>query len=215
MTGVLRIGLFAHGTLWTVDFDGDLPPRCEARIATTFVELGKESIAQLTAAMEDPDHDRVRRRLETGRRCFALLVDGDVAAYGWVSYGTEWVNELDRALTFAPEEAYIWDCRTRPELRGQRCYSALLSACIYRLHEEGTPRVWIGSDLDNRPSIKGFANAGFRHVVNLALYHWGRITLLYAQSAPEALPHLVRTARQAATAPYEREIGPVSIGYKR
>lgn len=213
MTRILDGGLFGRGTLWALELDTYLPPRCEARIAATFVELDRDSIIEAANAANDSIVDRFRSRLERGRRCFALLVDGGVATYGWVSYGAERVDEMDRTFTFADTDAYIWDCWTHPALRGQRCYSTLLSGCIYRLHREGTPRVWIGADLDNKPSIKGFANAGFHRIVDLTLYRWGRVTLAYTRPAPTAASQAVRAARRATTAPHERRFGPVAIGY--
>lgn len=214
MARLLDVGLFGRGTLWALELGTDLPPRCEARVATTFVELDKESIAEVVDATDTSTLDDFRSRLKRGRRCFALLVDDTVGTYGWASYGAERVDEMDRTFTFADDSAYLWDFWTRPALRGQRCYSALLSECIYRLHSEGTPRAWIGADLDNKPSIKGFANAGFHRIVDLTLYHWGRVTLAYTRPPPTAPAHLVRAARQATTAPHERRFGPIAVGYR-
>lgn len=214
MAWLLDVGLFGRGTLWALALNDGLPPRCEPRIATTFVELDAESIVEAANGADVSVLDRFRSRLESGRRCFALLTDDTVATYGWVSYGAERVDEMDRTFTFADDDAYLWDFWTRPALRGQRCYSALLSECIYHLHSEGTPRAWIGADLDNRPSIKGFANAGFHRIVNLTLYHWSRVTLAYTRPSPTASAHLVRAARRATTAPHERRFGPIAIGYR-
>lgn len=217
MARLLDVGLFGRGTLWAVELDSNLPPRCEARIATTLVELDKESLRREDFAFAEtatpPTLDHFRSRLQSGRRCFALIADGTIATYGWVSYGAERVDEMDRTFKFAADDAYIWDCWTRPALRGQRCYSTLLSECIYRLQSEGTQRVWIGADLNNIPSIKGFANAGFHRVVDLILYRWGRITLAYTRPASSASPLLVRAARAATTASHERRFGPIAIGY--
>jgi ribosomal protein S18 acetylase RimI-like enzyme len=210
-----EMGVLARGTLWALEPDAGLPPCYEARIPTTFAELGEKSIPDLIDATPYVDPDTIRGRLTGRRRCVALLTDGAVAAYGWISYGAERVDELDRTLEFASDEAYIWDCHTRPALRGQGCYSALLSECIYLLHAEGTPRIWIGANLDNIPSIKGFANAGFGRVVDLTLYRWGRVTFAYTRSAPAAPPHLVRAARQAISEPYEQQFGPIIAGVKR
>lgn len=214
LTRLFEVSVFQQGTLWALEPDAELPPRCEARIPTTFVELGAESIPDLLDATPYVDADAIRGRFAGRRRCVALLTDGAVAAYGWISYGAEQVDELDRTLTFATDDAYIWDCHTRPSLRGQRCYSALLSECIFMLHAEGTSRIWIGSNLDNTPSIKGFENAGFGRVVDLTLYHWSRATFAYTRSAPDAPAHLVRSARQAISEPYEQQVGPIIVGVK-
>ena len=49
-----------------------------------------------------------------------------LAAYGWVSFGEEFVGELGLHLKLLPGEAYIWDCVTVPAFRQKHLYSALL-----------------------------------------------------------------------------------------
>ncbi|MFW5943207.1 MAG: GNAT family N-acetyltransferase [Chloroflexota bacterium] len=204
-----------EGTLWAVEPQRRLPDRCEARVATTFVELAQGELPQMVDAMGFEAVDPYRRRLQTGRRGFALLVDGAYGTTGWVSQGSEGVDELQRTFTFDPDDAYIWDCVTRPDLRGKRLYSAFLSHCIYHLYEEGAPRIWIGSNRENVPSIKGFENAGFRPVVDVNLRRWGPVTFVRFYPDAQAPPHLVEAARRAMTIPAERRLGNVALGYRR
>lgn len=204
-----------EGTLWAVEPARGLPDRCEARVETTFVEMDEAGLPDMVATMDFDAVAPYRRRLATGRRGFALLVDGDYATTGWVSTGKERVNELQRTFRFQPGDAYVWDCVTRADLRGQRLYSAFLTHCIYHLHKDGVPRIWIGSNRENVPSIKGFENAGFRPVVDVNLRRWGPLTVVRFEPQPDAPPHLVEAGRRAMTLPAERRLGNVALGWQQ
>jgi hypothetical protein len=131
----------------------------------------------------------VRSRFEGGARCFGAWVEGRLAAYGWASAGREWIGEMGRDFHIPPGEIYIWDCLTLPEYRRNRLYSALLSSMAGGFRGEGARRIWIGSNIENRPSIRGFNNAGFRPAaevisVRIALFR-GLKSVLLAGSSPE------------------------------
>lgn len=203
-----------HGTLWVLETVNGLPPLCSARVETVFKELAAADIDDLTAAMNLSTATLIRQRLEGNRRCFIMKVDGQIATYGWVTHGVERVGELERTFHLQNDEAYIWDCVTLPAYRGQRCYSALLSHITYHLHREGTPRIWIGASLPNDPSVKGFANAGFQPVVWLTYRRFFRLTVLWFQQAPAALPRLVSAAYRILVNTHEQRFGRLAIGYK-
>lgn len=164
---------FERGTLWAREFDGtgddvggDVPPIIPSLSARLNEARAAESGA-LAVAMGLPDVAEVSRRLESGRRCFLAWVDGSIASYGWVSRGIERIGELERSFRMSPDEVYIWDCATLPKYRGQHLYCALLSHIVATLHHEGVRRLWIGASLQNTPSIRAFATAGFRPVLTL------------------------------------------------
>jgi hypothetical protein len=54
---------------------------------------------------------------------------------------TDWsnLNYWTNRESLHDDNDYIWDGRTVPAWRGQRCSSARLSRIIYRLHREGCP----------------------------------------------------------------------------
>ncbi len=208
-------GAPARGTLWGLDLAAGPPPRCSARVATRFTALGPADWPALAAAMSLPDTGPVAARCRAERRPFALLVDGAIAAYGWLTRGPETVSEMGRVFNFPEEDAYIWDCRTLEPWRGQRCYSALLSELLYWLNADGVGRVWIGADRHNQPSIKGFANAGFQPVLEVVLRRWGRVSLMQLSAAAGANPQLLQVARRALTAPHERRLGSLALGVAR
>lgn len=204
-----------YGTLWALETNKGLPPLCPARIEVEFNEVGSADVADLAIAMNLPDPQPIQQRLQDKRRCFKLKAAGQIVAYGWVTHGVENVGELERQFYLHDDEAYIWDCATGPAWRGQRCYSALLSQIVYRLHAEGVPRIWIGASRQNQPSIQGFVNAGFQRVIDLTYRRFYRLTLLHFQETPTALPSLVSAAYRILLNKHERRLGPLAIGYKR
>jgi len=197
---ISRRGLaFERGTLWAIELDGETVAPVSSRVAAVFGEVQRERAEPLAAAMDLSDPDPILRRFATGRRCFTAWVDDRIAAYGWVSQAAECIGELERKIQVSAGEAYIWDCATLPPYRRQRLYSALLSHILVKLHGEGVRRIWIGSSLDNRPSLQGFANAGFQPVITLLharLFNLRCVWMIGYRAAPG---DLVAAARRALT----------------
>jgi ribosomal protein S18 acetylase RimI-like enzyme len=210
----MPLWIVERGTLWAVEAGDGLPPKCSARLNAEFTEVGAADVADLAVAMNLPTPEPIQRRLQSKRRCFSLRIAGQIAAYGWVTCGVECVGELERQFHLHDDEAYIWDCGTVPAWRGQRCYSALLSQLIYRLHSEGAPRIWIGASRRNRPSIRGLTNAGFKLVVELTYRRFYRLTLMWIFQAPSARRPLVSAAYRILLNQHERRFGQLVIGYK-
>jgi len=203
-----------HGTMWVLETGNGLPPVCSARIEVTFEELVVAEIGDLAEAMNLSSPEPIHRRLESGRRrCFVLKRAGQIVTYGWVTHGLEYVGELERKFHLHDDEAYIWDCGTIPAMRGQRCYSALLSHMIYRLHREGTPRIWIGASRHNVPSVRGFDNAGFEPVMDVTYRRIFLLTLLWFDEAPTAPSHLVSAVYRIFLNNRETRFGQVAVGY--
>jgi GNAT superfamily N-acetyltransferase len=204
-----------RGTLWALETGNGLPPARSARVEAVFKELEAGETHDLTVAMNLPSPELIHRRLEDNRRCFILKVDGQIATYGWMTHGVEWVGELEREFHLHKDEAYVWDCVTLPPYQRQRCYTSLLSHIIYQLHRESVPRIWIGASLPNDPSVGGFANAGFQPVIDLTYRRFYQLTMLWLREAPTAVPHLVSAAHRILVNNYEQRFGRLAIGYKR
>jgi len=202
-----------YGTLWAVEPGTRLPPICAARVEAVFEELGLADASALAIAMNLPTPEPILRRLHHNRRCFGLKVAGQIASYGWVTRGAECVGELERQFRLRDDEAYIWDCGTVPAWRRQRCYSALLSHLIDRLHHERVPRIWIGASQRNQPSIRAFTNAGFQRVVDVTYRRFYHLTLLWIRQAPSARHPLTLAAYRILLNDHERRFGQLIIGY--
>jgi GNAT superfamily N-acetyltransferase len=204
---------FERGTLWVHDTAGAPPAPVAARVAVDFGEVQRDASAALAAAMGTPDVEAIRRRFSGERRCFVAWVDGAIGAYGWASRGSEWVGELERAFRLQGDEAYIWDCVTLPGYRGRRLYSALLAFMLGQLRRAGVRRTWIGASLDNRPSIKGFANAGFQPVIKLTYMRLLGLRCGWLTGHRGADGQLVAAARRVLVAADERTVGPLVVGF--
>lgn len=204
-----------YGTLWALETGNGLPPPCPARVETEFSEIANDDLEELAAAMNLPTPEPIQQRLQGQRRCFCLKIEGQIVTYGWVTRGVECVGELERTFHLHDNEAYIWDCRTDPNWRGKRLYSALLSHLIYRLNDEGIPRIWIGASRQNRPSVQGFVNAGFQPVIDCTYGRFYRLSLLWMHQ-PLSAPHpLVPAAYRILLNEHERRLGQLFIGYKQ
>jgi GNAT superfamily N-acetyltransferase len=203
-----------YGTLWALETGSNLPSPCAPQVDVIFDEATLAAVAPLTQAMGRDNPDMIWQRLQNGRRCFVWhTAEQQIVSYGWVTQGKESVGELERQFNLCNDEAYIWDCGTVPDWRGRHLYSALLSRMIYRLHEESVSRLWIGASRLNQPSIQGFANAGFQHVVDVTYRRFWRLTLLWIHQAQSEKRPLTRAAYRILINDYERRYGRLAIGF--
>ena len=152
------------GTFWMLELDRPLPPAVQPHVPATFTRIGPEE--GLVQAMSPDDPQVIRQRFATGRHCYAAMVDGKLAAYGWVTFDEEAIGELGQRFHLKTGEAYIWDCVTLPAYGRKHLYSALLSYIVSELHASRLCRAWIGADTDNFVSQKGMALAGFQPIVD-------------------------------------------------
>lgn len=207
-----------RGTLWALDLGGPQPaspPAPPAPTGVTFAEVLSEDAAALAIAIGAADPQVVRERLATGRRCFVAYVTGAVAAYGWVSLGSERIGELERTMRMHPGEAYIWDCATLPAFRGRGLYTALLRHIVATLRGEGLRRLWIGASLDNTPSIRGFRAAGFRPAVRLVYLRLLGLRYNRLTGDATAPPSLVAEAREVLRAGREGELSVAMVNGRK
>jgi len=206
---------YERGTLWASEATDPRGVPARPRIAVVFGEVRREAAGPLAAAMDLLDLAALQQRFDGGRRCFAAWDDARIVAYGWVSQGHECVGELERAFHMLPGEAYIWDCATLPDYRGRGLYSALLGYMLAELRRAGVGRVWIGAALDNRPSIKGFENAGFQPAIELTYRRVLGLRWSWLRRCPGAPADLVAAARRMIIADGERALGPLIVGIGR
>jgi GNAT superfamily N-acetyltransferase len=141
-------------------------------------EINRLSAAEVAAAMGE-EGDLVPLRLARGCRCFAVRLDDQLAAYGWLSTGPEWIGELGLEIRPAVAEAYIWNCVTLPAHRRRGLFRTLLSALVRQAGGEGLSRLWIGSV--DRAGEASVAGAGFSpvlhlHVLDLPGLRWISVT---------------------------------------
>jgi GNAT superfamily N-acetyltransferase len=110
----------------------------------------------------------VRPRFARGCRCFAVMTDGSVAGYGWLSTGPEWIGELQLEISPALGEAYVWNCVTLAEHRRKGIFRSLLGGVVETARGEGMKRLWIGSVAI--PAEKAVAASGFRPAMRFTTF---------------------------------------------
>jgi hypothetical protein len=185
-----------RGTIWVLDLDKETPaviPRIHAdfrRVTPDLATVLASSTGSLTLA-------EITKRLDNGRQCYAAWVDGQIAAYGWVSFKEEDIGELNLRIKLLPGEAYIWDCATLPAFREKLLYSALLISILGKLRAQNICRAWIGADYDNLASQKGMARAGFHHVADLVIERVLAMRQVWVTGMPDVPESIVTEARRA------------------
>jgi len=184
------------GTIWALNVDAPLPVVTPS-VAATFRRVGPESILPLEAALGHEAAAEMLARFAAGRFCYAAWVEGRVASYGWVSFDEELVGELNLRLRLLPGEAYIWDCVTAQPFRQHGLYTSLLGHIVTELRALPVCRAWIGANLENVPSQRGIARAGFRHVADLLVARVLTLRQVWVQGSPEAPENLVSEGRRA------------------
>jgi GNAT superfamily N-acetyltransferase len=185
-----------HGTIWMMDLDQG-PPVVIPRIHADFRRLTPDLTPALAASTGLHLLPEILGRLASGRQCYAAWVDGQVVAYGWISFESEDIGELNLRIKLVPGEAYIWDCATLPAFRGKLLYSALLAYILDELRAQNVCRAWIGADYDNLPSQKGMARAGFRHVADLVIERVLAMRQVWVMGLPDVPESIVAEARRA------------------
>lgn len=189
--------VFDRGLLWAIELNTP-PPRIEPRIPAQIRELDAAAIPALVAP-GSAGADILRQRFSTGRRCFGVAVENEIAAYGWVSQHAEYIGEQEREFKLQNDEAYIWDCATLPSYRGQHLYSALLSEINNALYTDKLRRVWIGAQQKNHASLRGFSNAGFRPIVLITYARLFHVHAVWFQAQRNAPREQIRAVERAWT----------------
>jgi GNAT superfamily N-acetyltransferase len=152
------------------------------------------SEAALVAAM-GADGGLAAVRLSRGCRAFAVCVEDQVAAYGWVSTGTEWIGEIRLEISPGEGEAYLWNCVTLPAHRRRGIFQGLIGQVAGRLQSEGRRRVWIAEA--GGPAVPALPAAGYRPVIKIGEERWWILRRLRVAPATEADPDAVAAARRA------------------
>jgi len=183
------------GTIWALSLD-EAAPVITPRVPATFFRVESESAQELAETMGADVLAEVLKRFEKRSRCYAARLDGKLVVYGWVSFDEEFIGELNLRLRLLPGEAYIWNCVTLPAFRRKLLYSALLAHIVRELRAEQLHRVWIGADLDNIPSQRGIARAGFTHVADLVVARVLVLRQVWVQGLPDVPDSLVAEARR-------------------
>ena len=183
------------GTIWTLSLV-ESTPQITPQMPAVFHRLELQGASELAGVMEGDTLPEIHKRFEKGSRCYVARAEGKLAAYGWVSFREESIGELSLRVRLLPAEAYIWNCVTRPGFRQHYLYSALLAFIVSELRTEDFSRIWIGADLENIPSQRGIARAGFVHVADLIVARVLALRQVWVQGQPNISDDLIAEARR-------------------
>jgi GNAT superfamily N-acetyltransferase len=143
-------------------------------------EIHRDRAALIEAAM-GAEGELVVLRFARGCRCFAVLLEGAIAGYGWLSTGPEWIGEIQLEIRPRKAEGYIWNCVTLPEHRRKGIFRSVVIGAANGARETGVRRVWIGSvDI---PAEKALAPIGFEPAARFRTRRFGSLYLAAARYA--------------------------------
>ncbi len=123
------------------------------------IEADAASLPAIAEAMGEHG-DLVGKRLARGCRCFGAWLGDDLAGYGWLSTGPEWIGELELELTPEGGDGYIWNCLTVPAHRRHGVFRSMLAGITAQAREDGLRRLWIGSVAI--PAERAVSPSGFK-----------------------------------------------------
>lgn len=104
-------------------------------------------------------------RLEQGERVYTVVVDGQLAHYGWMvlNQSRSHMSEVDQSIDFPPGSFTLYDFYTHPRFRGKGLYRRTLNHMLDQAFAcQGCERVFISVLADNLPSRRVIESAGFR-----------------------------------------------------
>ncbi|HKW59555.1 MAG TPA: GNAT family N-acetyltransferase [Candidatus Dormibacteraeota bacterium] len=135
-------------------------------------EIHRDRAFLIEAAM-GPEADVVLARLARGCRCYAVVVEGAIAGYGWLSSGPEWISELQLEIRPRKGEGYIWNCATLPDHRRRGVFRSLVAGISTAARNIGITRLWIGTLAI--PGESAVPQSGFRPALTFASWTWAGI----------------------------------------
>lgn len=128
--------------------------------------------------------------------CFAALVDGRLASYGWYTLDRAFSIGDNGLLMRAPSNAaYMHSGFTHPDFRGRRLHGIGMGRALHALSDRGVNALVSDVDWANHASLKSCARLGYRMLGNLYALGSGRF-----HSIPKAARKLGISFEQATAA---------------
>ena len=144
-------------------------------------------------------------RFARGCRCFAVMAGGEIAGYGWLSTGPEWIGELQLEIRPRKGEAYIWNCVTLDAHRRRGVFRSLVAGIAEAARRSGVERVWIGTVAI--PAETALAPLGFRPAARFRTFTF---LGMFARTGAPVNSDLGRDVRRVVSVPAGVSIGRVT-----
>jgi hypothetical protein len=153
MNFIKRIQLYRH-SLETI-------PSIEPNIPCDVTALTEPDLPRLHEVWPVPLNE-MKARLQRGDLCFVASVGDRLAHYSWTQFaGQHEIRDVGQEFTIAPNEAWIYHCRTAAWARGRGIYPFVLVRIEKLCATRGCSSVWIYTDTENTASQRGILKAGF------------------------------------------------------
>lgn len=141
---------------------------------------------------QDPANDFIPSNVEKAHAgtdlCFAALVDGRLASYGWYTLGRSFgIGDNDILMRSPPNAAYMHSGFTHPDFRGRRLHGIGMGRALHALSDRGVNALVSDVNWANHASLKSCDRLGYQMLGNL--YSFGRGKRKFV-SAPKAATKL-------------------------
>lgn len=161
----------------------DLPDDTQMRFLTP---------AEVELFAQDPANDFAESHVEKAQAgtdlCFAALIDGRLASYGWYTLGRAFaIGDHDLLMRGPSNAAYMHSGFTHPDFRGRRLHGIGMGRALKALSERGVNALLSDVNWANHASLKSCARLGYRMLGNLYSFGLGRFRFV---SSPKAARNL-------------------------
>jgi len=161
----------------------DLPDDTEMRFLTH---------TEIEEFAKDPENDikesLIPRSLAGTDLCFAGLVNGRLASYGWYSLASGVpADDFGLVMTIPPNAAYMHSGFTHPDFRGRRLHGIGMARALQALSERGVDAFLSDVDWANHASLRSCARLGYQVLGNLYTFGRGRRRFALTPEAARSL----------------------------
>ncbi len=148
-----RVYLYRHA----LDDISNVTPTIQCEVD----RLAESGLARLHEVWPVP-LDEMKARLGRGDQCFVALVQGRIAHYSWAQFsGTHQIRDAGQTITIAPNECWVYHCRTANWARGRGNYPFVLTQILVECKSQNIQAAWIYTSAENVASQNGILKAGF------------------------------------------------------
>jgi hypothetical protein len=178
--------------------------------AYTFRFLTAEEVRAFSAAPDNWLTPAIAGRIVAGNDfCFAALLRGRLAAYGWFALGgVEPEHNGGTALSYPPDVAYMYGGFTCPAFRGNRLHGLVKGLGLRALAERGASKLVSTVDWTNDASLRSNFRLGCVSLGRAVDLRVGRFHLAYYPPAAKRLG--IRFGKEARLVRDDRRRTPVS-----
>lgn len=169
-------------------------------------ELRFLNAGEVEAFASDPENKLTEAFVEKAyvgnELCFAAIVDGNLASYGWYALGSQVpVNEFGCVMQYPTSAAYMYNGFTHPNFRGLRLHGIGMGRALLDLADRGVGALVSDVNWTNWASLRSCARLGYRTLGNVYSYGWGSQRFVKTPQAAKSLG--VTFAQQQAQTPID------------